>query len=85
MLQVMPTDATQSSRERGPSHRSTGLKLLDSAANAILRLMDWGGAISQELAGYGQIWGLAFGAYGEASPDVHELLLTLARVHAERH
>ena len=42
------------------------------------------GPISQKLASYGQIWGLAFGAYGEASPDVHELVQTLARSHAER-
>ena len=39
----------------------------------------------QKLASYSNIWGLAFGTYGEASPDVHELLLTLARSHAERH
>jgi len=43
------------------------------------------GPISRKLAGYGRIWGLAFGAYGEASPDVHELLSMLAATYASRH
>ena len=38
------------------------------------------GPISQKLATYGHVWGLAFGAYGEASPDVHELLQILAKL-----
>ena len=42
------------------------------------------GPISQRLAGYGRIRGLAFGAFGEASADVHELLRVLATSQASR-
>ena len=37
-----------------------------------------------KLASYGRIWGFAFGAYAEASPDVHELLDVLASSCASR-
>ena len=43
------------------------------------------GPVSRKLASYGRIWGLTFGAYGEASPDVHELLSILAMTYASRH
>ena len=42
------------------------------------------GPVTHKLAGYGRIWGLAFGAYGEASPDVHELAHVLATSCASR-
>ena len=43
------------------------------------------GPISRKLADYGEIWSLAFGAYGEASPSVHELVRTVATEYASRH
>ena len=43
------------------------------------------GPVSQKLASYGRIRGLVFGAYGEASPDAHELLGVLAAEYASRH
>ena len=42
------------------------------------------GPVTMKLASYGRIWGLAFGAYAEASPDVHELLDVLASSCASR-
>ena len=36
------------------------------------------GPVTQKLASYGRIRGLAFGAYGEASQDVHDLVSILA-------
>ena len=43
------------------------------------------GPVSRKLASYGNIWGLAFGAYGEASPAVHDFVQVLATEHASRH
>ena len=43
------------------------------------------GPISQKLASYGNLQCLVFGAFGEASPDVHELVQVLASAHASRH
>ena len=43
------------------------------------------GPIAQKLGSYGRIGSLVFGAHGEASPDVHELLSVLAKNHASNH
>jgi len=42
------------------------------------------GPVTQKLASYGRIRGLVFGAFGEASPDVHELAEVLATSSASR-
>ena len=42
------------------------------------------GPVTQKLASYGRAHGLTFGAYGEASPDVHELVTVLAASCASR-
>ena len=42
------------------------------------------GPVTQKLATYGRVRGLAFGAYGEASTDVHELVQVLAKSCASR-
>ena len=43
------------------------------------------GPVALKLAGFGRLWGLVFGAYGEASEDVHELVRTLSTSYAARH
>jgi hypothetical protein len=43
------------------------------------------GPVERKLAGYGRVRGLTFGAFGEASKDVHELVGILAKAHASRH
>jgi hypothetical protein len=43
------------------------------------------GPVSLKLASYGRIWAFAFGAYGEASADAHELVRMLATTYASRH
>ena len=43
------------------------------------------GPITRKLAGYGRVRGLAFGAYGEASQEVHDLAGLLATSYASRH
>ena len=43
------------------------------------------GPVSRRLAGYGRVRGLVFGAFGEASEDVHDLVQTLASSYSARH
>jgi len=66
-----------------PQEYAAKARRLDSEYGGVSQ--DDTGPIAQKLSSCGRIWSLAFGAYGEASPDVHELVRVLAKTHASNH
>ena len=48
-------------------------------------LGDQSGPLERKLAGFGQVMGLAFGYFGEASPSVHSLVDSMAKQQSASH